>query len=346
MPVSVLIPLYNAEKFLRQSVESALDQPETGEVLIWDDASTDKSLALARELAQQDQRIKVFYNTENKGNYAVRNALIKASTCEYLAFLDADDYFLPARFSVSLPILEKDSSLDGVYEAFENFDNSALEGNDPYLKSALADVPRNIAPEKLFRHLMLYSRYSRPLTIFLCRRSTYNKIPPIPENYVKGMDSIVTYQLAAKCRLIAGKINEPVFRRRLHETNLSIRVGQRRYFHDLVAAKYFVNWVSNNLEQEDILYSRLYIMNYARVFYNLTLLRVVLPYRLFKYLSRIIAHLRLLGDFPVLCTFGEYWFVFLRILLRGEIVFSQKWYQPYQAETEAGTEPLNVQAGI
>ena len=60
MRVSVIIPVYNAAAYVRQAVESVLDQPETSEVILVEDASTDKSLQVCQELTEQYDKVRLF----------------------------------------------------------------------------------------------------------------------------------------------------------------------------------------------------------------------------------------------------------------------------------------------
>lgn len=93
--VSIIIPVYNGEKYLCKSVESALKQTYKNlEVIIVDDGSTDSSNEVINQLAIKDKRIATI-KKENKGVSAARNTGIEMSTGKYLYFLDADD-FLPS----------------------------------------------------------------------------------------------------------------------------------------------------------------------------------------------------------------------------------------------------------
>ncbi len=87
--VSIIIPVYNAEKYIRESVQSALNQTWLNkEIIIVDDGSTDGSLAIANKY--NEEIIKVF-SQENKGASAARNHGLKEAKGEYIQFLDADD---------------------------------------------------------------------------------------------------------------------------------------------------------------------------------------------------------------------------------------------------------------
>jgi succinoglycan biosynthesis protein ExoU len=96
---AIIIAAYNAEATLAHAVHSALAEPETAEVCIVDDASTDRTLAIAHELASSDARIKVIPLASNGGPSIARNAALAATRSPWITILDADDYFLPGRLS-------------------------------------------------------------------------------------------------------------------------------------------------------------------------------------------------------------------------------------------------------
>ncbi len=89
--ISLIVPVYNVEKYLKKCIESILKQTyENLEILLIDDGSTDKSPKICDDYAQKDSRIKVFHK-ENEGLSATRNLGIKLSTGEFIAFIDSDD---------------------------------------------------------------------------------------------------------------------------------------------------------------------------------------------------------------------------------------------------------------
>lgn len=100
--VSVIIPVYNKEIYLRQSVESVMRQTvKELEILLIDDGSTDGSLAICEELAREDARIWVIHK-ENEGPGVTRNLGIRESKGKYISFVDADDYIAPNTYEVCM----------------------------------------------------------------------------------------------------------------------------------------------------------------------------------------------------------------------------------------------------
>lgn len=94
--VSILIPCYNAERWVRQAIQSALDQThEDKEVIVVDDGSTDGSLEIIKSFGSQIQ----WKSGPNQGGNVARNRLLNSATGEWLQYLDADDYLLPEKLT-------------------------------------------------------------------------------------------------------------------------------------------------------------------------------------------------------------------------------------------------------
>lgn len=92
MQVSVIVPVYKTEKYLRKCVDSILSQTYPNlEILLIDDGSPDHCGEICDEYAKKDKRIRVFHNDNHGVSYS-RNCGIKAATGEYLLFVDSDDY--------------------------------------------------------------------------------------------------------------------------------------------------------------------------------------------------------------------------------------------------------------
>lgn len=140
MNISIIIPVYNAEKFLEKAVISALQFQEVSEILLIEDCSPDNSLEICKNLSQNNNRIKVFQHPDqgNHGAGASRNLGLEKATGDYIAFLDADDYYLPNRFDVEKEFFSNEK-IEGIFgaigtefltekgkEAFEKKFNSEL----------------------------------------------------------------------------------------------------------------------------------------------------------------------------------------------------------------------------
>ena len=93
--ISVIIPVYNVEKYLRECLESILNQTfQDFEIICVDDGSTDRSLDILQEYKRKDDRF-VILQQRHAGAGAARNHGLKLAEGKYIQFLDSDDYFEP-----------------------------------------------------------------------------------------------------------------------------------------------------------------------------------------------------------------------------------------------------------
>lgn len=109
--LSVLVPVYNVEPYLRECLESVLEQADAGvELLVLDDASPDASMAIVRELQQaMPGRIRSLAHERNRGLSAARNSLMDAAAGRYLWFLDSDDRLMPGAIAGLRGIVEREA---------------------------------------------------------------------------------------------------------------------------------------------------------------------------------------------------------------------------------------------
>ena len=106
--VSVLMTVYNREKYIAESIESVLASSYTYfELIIVDDCSTDKSVEIAKNYEAKDKRIKVYVNEINLGDYPNRNKAASYAKGKYIKYLDSDDIIYPHGLEVMVNAMEK-----------------------------------------------------------------------------------------------------------------------------------------------------------------------------------------------------------------------------------------------
>ena len=110
--ISVIMSVFNSEKYLKEAVDSILEQTFTDfEFIITDDCSTDSSLAILEEYAKKDNRIILLKNSENIGLTKNLNKMIDIAKGKYIARMDADDISLPKRFQIQYNFMEENSDI-------------------------------------------------------------------------------------------------------------------------------------------------------------------------------------------------------------------------------------------
>ncbi len=128
--ISVVMPVYNAERFLREAIDSVLDQSfENFELIVIDDCSTDSSYDILCEYQRIDNRVRVYKNEENKGVSYTRNFGISKAESDYVAFLDSDDMWRNDKLSQQISILEKYPDTAICFTACSFVDTDSIESN-------------------------------------------------------------------------------------------------------------------------------------------------------------------------------------------------------------------------
>lgn len=221
--ISVVIPVYNCEQYLEKAVATALQQPEVLEVVAVSDGSTDKSYEILYKLASKNQKLKVFNHPDNvnKGRSATRNLGIKMAKGNYIAFLDADDYFLPNRFTNDKLLFENNKELDGVYNAIDTHFYRRVESlEEKQSKLELFTLKKIVKPNKLFDVIMSGKFGFFSIDGMTIKKSIVEDIGGFNESLVVAEDTDFILKLSLKYNLYPGDLEKPVAVRGIHENNV------------------------------------------------------------------------------------------------------------------------------
>jgi len=238
--ISVIIPVYDAAKYVRQAVKSALEQPETGEVLLIEDNSPDDSLEMCRQIASEDDRVRLLQHPDgvNLGPAASRNLGIINAKYEYIAFLDADDYYLSDRFASSVEILKNSPDVDGVYEASEVFveDDSIIALHRPghAVDGRIVAVKKSVAPADLFEAMLLDGSGWFHTNAITVRKRIFERTGLFDVELILHQDVAMWMKLTICGKLVNGESARPVARIRKHGGNRHSRASEEQ----LLKSKY------------------------------------------------------------------------------------------------------------
>ena len=124
MSVSILIPCFNAERWIASAIESAIGQTAPSDVIVLDDGSTDRSVELIGKFKDQIR----FEAGPNRGGNVARNRLLEMAQGEWVQFLDADDYLHPEKIERQLQTPNKPDSIDVIYSPVtcETWDGNSI----------------------------------------------------------------------------------------------------------------------------------------------------------------------------------------------------------------------------
>ena len=172
--VSVVVPAYNAARFLSEAVHSALNQTLTNiEVIIVNDGSTDETGAIANELASSDPRVTVLHQT-NAGPAVARNRAVHASTGAFVAPLDADDFWHPSKLEHQVSALRVGGATVGLAYCWSGAVNASSQPLHSYTTST---TTANVLPE-----MVLHNFIGSPSAV-LIRRTTFDLVGGFPESF-------------------------------------------------------------------------------------------------------------------------------------------------------------------
>jgi glycosyltransferase involved in cell wall biosynthesis len=203
--VSVVIPVRNGVKYLGEATNSALMQGQVEvEVIVVDNGSSDGSRALAESFGAPVRVI----DESRPGAAHARNAGVRLARGEYLAFLDADDVWLPGKLERQLALLDSRQDLDMTFTFGQNF-----------LSSELTEAQR-----REVSYLPGPGPFIIPSTM-LARRESFARVGELPD--LREGEFIAWYGLAKSVGLKSEVIPEVLIQRRVHSSN-STRIEQHR----------------------------------------------------------------------------------------------------------------------
>ncbi len=194
---SVVIPLYNKEKFIKRAIDSILSQTiQDFELIIVDDGSTDKSSEIVQ--AYEDDRIKLI-SKENEGVSVARNVGILNAKADFIAFLDADDEWLPD-FLETIQKLIHDYPLAGVYATAE-FGEDKKGNLVPTTFTTLPAHPWSGEIKNLF-NVMANGPYPVTPSTSCIKRNVFEDVGMFPIGIKRGEDIDMWIRICLKYKIV------------------------------------------------------------------------------------------------------------------------------------------------
>jgi glycosyltransferase involved in cell wall biosynthesis len=263
--ISVIIPAYNVERFIEKAIESVLLQPEVSEIVVVNDGSIDATLEILQELQVINDKLQVYHHEGkiNKGRSASRNLGIEKATGNYIAFLDADDYFVDNRFANDKKVFQENEKYDGVYNAvgFHFYREVTTIEKE---KLQLNTVYQKIRPEDLFDALISSKYGYLHLDGLTVKKSVFDMIGSFNESLVVAEDSDIIFKMALKCCLVSGIIDAPLAKRGIHDANIFTREDLYEKY-NIMLYESIISWSCKNkiaLDHIDITLKWLWFFKY------------------------------------------------------------------------------------
>jgi len=223
--VSIIIPAYNAEKFIERAIRNVSNQTfQDFEIIVVDDGSTDKTVEIVKKLQKEDKRIKLIELKENSGGAGAvipRTIGCKEAKGEFIAFLDSDDLYYPEYLELKVKYSEEHLEIDEISSCNWAFDektkriinyNVGTASNFFMRRKAIEEVIsfniiKNIQDDiSCFLIDILKIRFgktkklsSEPVTLYSIHHSQSSfRVEKKPKEYVQGMKNLIeeiTYKI-------------------------------------------------------------------------------------------------------------------------------------------------------
>ena len=262
--ISVIVPVYNVEKYLNKCVESIVNQTYTNlEIILVDDGSPDNCPQMCDEWAEKDSRIKVIHK-ENGGASDSRNAALDIAKGDYITFVDADDYIS--------------------YECVEILLKALLENNCDMAAARYIEIKNGITKEKVYSkntfifnevdywkyyYINRFSRWDISAGIIAVWNKIYKKEVFEDIRFPIGRiseDAFIAHEIASKCDRIA-YVDKPLYYYVIRSGSVSHSVGDvnkaNRFFDIIDAMKERTNYfIENNIDENLIKYAYIDLFEY------------------------------------------------------------------------------------
>ena len=219
--VSVVMNCYNSGKYLREAIDSVLEQSyENWEIVFWDNQSTDDSAEIFNSYV--DERLRYFQAPEFTGLGQARNLAVSQALGDWIGFLDCDDIWLPGKLmSQAEIIMDEGLDLGLVYGQClvlnSSVEKSSQWGNrqNKYIKNTIL----NTLPEgRIFEKLLKFNFV--PMVTSVVSKITYHEVGGLSDHFEQAEDYELFVKISAIRKVRA--VQDVVALYRIHENNLSI----------------------------------------------------------------------------------------------------------------------------
>ncbi len=214
MLVSIIMAVYNGEKYIDKAIKSILNQTlKDFEFIIIEDGSTDNSLKIIKQFAQKDNRLKLIKNNKNIGLTRSLNQAIKHSNGEFIARQDVDDFSLPNRLKIQIQFLKKNPDYafcgcNGIQQ--QNKKNEIISFFD------MEEIRENLIAENCFAH---------PSVVI--KKSFLTKYGYFDERFFYGQDFELWCRLIYKFNLKAKNFKENLLIMNIPENRFLVRNNKK-----------------------------------------------------------------------------------------------------------------------
>ena len=242
--VSVVMPVYNGERYLAEAIESILAQTHSDlELIVVDDRSTDASAAIVRDYADRDERVRLVQHDRNRGSGPARNSGIAVSRGDFIAAMDCDDISLPQRLEKQAAFLQANPDI-GVVASF--------------LQTAAADLTERQSQEFPRQHALivldwiLWGRTTMPGAVHMARREVLQAVGGYKDAPIYADDRVLYARLLFKTRFANLPETLYVYRQHAKQKSEFARRNQQALREDTALRRAWLKRVSGNFSRADL----------------------------------------------------------------------------------------------
>ncbi|WP_337366013.1 glycosyltransferase family 2 protein [Phascolarctobacterium sp.] len=231
--VSIIMPAYNAEKYIEEAIQSVLKQTYTNwELIIVNDNSSDDTEKIIKKYKEQDKDIKLYSLPENQGVANARNIAIRNADGRYIAFLDSDDMWLPEKLEKQIMFMRENCYAFTYhrYRRFTNIDRSGKVVNIPSKLNYKEALKGNsigcltvcIDKSKIKSFLMPQQRHEDYITWLNILKE--NKV-----NAYGLQDDLARYRIGSKESVSANKFKSAIWTWNVYRNNQKLSIFKALY---------------------------------------------------------------------------------------------------------------------
>lgn len=172
--VSVVVPTYNQEEFIAETLNSIINQSyKKLEIIISDDCSTDKTIEIIKEFSARDSRIKAFFSKENKGIPFNFNRAFDNCRGEFVAFFSGDDIMYEAKIEKQVQFLNENTNCDLVMHQVDIFESETNKVLSTHQNTGELSIPKSPVEWLFPTKWMFLKKYTAILPTSILARSSY-----------------------------------------------------------------------------------------------------------------------------------------------------------------------------
>jgi len=256
--VSVIIPVYNGERFLSEAIESVINQTYPNwEIIAINDGSTDRSMEILKHYKSKLSSLIHVINQENLGPSVARNSGIKKAKGEYIAFLDYDDLWLSEKLEKQVKFLESNNEISLIYCDCYIIDNNSNIEKDTYSEKT------KFIKGKIFKKLL--SNNFIPTSTVLLRKKVLDDVGLFNLEYKISQDYDLWLRISDK--YLIDFLKQPLAKYRFHSESISKDVKLMTN-EDFQILKYWLNKKPElKMELKDQIKSKIAHLYYQTVLY-------------------------------------------------------------------------------